>query len=753
MRRLFSSLRSVRRGDAGQAAITLVLAIMLLLVTSGGILAANAEQHDPLVQADVVQHYAYRALEAGMNSYLRTINQHPDLVNCDTTSKSSTCKAEQYDQWFKVPGTTLSTDTEPEYYLWTNPQLCFSTTKTKATTCTTKSTSGNLEYVQIMVVGAAGTPGHFQFQQSVANFAPENSFLTHLWWSNYEAEPSAKTAAITSCDHDWANGYNGPGGKCAPGQSFTGAVFFGPGDVIDGPVYTNDSVYVAEDPTFGTVTGRNLTALDSADPGCLVVSAPGTGAGKYSPATGCTSGPTSRAKYTKTNSHYGLPVETPPSTDSSLDTLAKTDGCTYSGPTTISFIATHTNKTGYMNVYSPETPSVTTPTNPALTHDSDNTAKNHNVCLGTDIRLPDGTPNGSVSDGNGVIYVQTATGSCSSTKDSPYDAYLTRTYTVPVTKTETVTVTVWTPTHHKEKKEKKKERVTVTEKERETQVTTTRVQTSSETDTPATMNCAGDAFVHDANSAPSGKEPGIAGNLTVATANNVIVTGQLTYTDCQSGFTSQNNCTYNDGTGAVNDSLGLIASNDVVVNRPVCPPGRTRSNPYCTSGKGLLKRCATEVSTPTWTTWEDALCNSATSDSTSALVIDAALLALSHSFTVANWTNGGATGRLIVYGAMDQYWRGPVGTFSGTTVRSGFSKHYLWDSRLQYVSIPAYLSPNLPSWGLVSSTVDLANACPAWPKRFPTGFAYVKTKTATTATVLQTHGVSISTAPTGALCT
>lgn len=750
--------------ETGQAALTLVIAIVLLLVTSGGILAANAMAHDPLVQTDVVQHYAYRALEAGINSYLRTINEHPNLVNCNTTSISSTCKTEKYDQWFQVPETTVATDATPEWYLWTNPQLCFSSTATKDTSCTSSPSTGNLEYVQILVVGAAGTPGHYQYQQSVSNFSPENSFLTHLWWSDYEAEPSAKTPSRTACKWDWKNSYKGPGSSCAPGGSYTGAVFFGPGDVIDGPVYTNDSIYVASDPTFGTSSAGHPhpTAIDTADPSCIVVTAPGSSGS--SPASACKStltATTGNATYTPTNSHFGLTTETPPSTDSSLETLAAEDGCVYSGPTTISFIATHTHRTGYMNVYSPLT-QVTG------THDSDNDSSNHNTCLGTDIRLPDGTPSGGTSEGNGVIYVKTATGSCASQKVNPYDAYVTMTETVTVTVTEPVTVTVpevvgrhWTKSRGRYVttivyvKEKKTEPVTTKQRERETFVTATRAQSATETLTPATMNCAGDAFVHDANSAPSGKESGMAGNLTIATANNVVITGAINYTDCQSGFNSEKPCTYNDGNGAVNDSLGLIANNSVVVNRPVCPNGKTsHSDPYCTS-KGLLKRCASEISsTATWTTWEDALCNPS---SGTTLDIDGALLALNHSFEVDNWTTGGATGKLVIYGTMDQYWRGPVGDFSNTTIDNGFSKYYTWDARLQYVSIPSYLSPNLPSWGLVASSMVLDSTCPSWPKRFPTGYKYVKTRTINTTTTFRTPSskVSLATAPppTGARCT
>ena len=749
--------------ESGQAALTLVIAVVLLLVTSGGILAANAMAHDPLVQTDVVQHYAYRALEAGINSYLRTINEKPYLVNCNTTSTSSTCKHEQYDKWFQVPNTKQSTSAEPEYYLWTNPQLCFSTTAVKATTCTSSSASGNLEYVQIQVVGAAGVPGHFQYQQTVANFAPENSFLTHLWWSDYEAEPKGTTPSRTACQWDWNNHYGGPGSSCTSATyTYNGAVFFGPGDVIDGPVFTNDSIYVASDPTFGTGTSGHPhpTPIDTADPSCIVVTGPPGSTGS-SPTTGCKNRltkTTSYATYTPTNSHFGLTRETPPSTDSSLETVAAQDGCVYSGPTTISFIATTANKAGYMNVYSPDT-KITNG------HDVNNAPTNHNTCVGTDIRLPDGTPNGGTGSGNGVIFVKTATGTCASNPVNPYDAYLPMTVTVPYTVTETVTVLVTTYTHvtytyftwwqqktvtvYKKVYKTETEPVTKYKKVRETHVTGTRAQPYTLTATPSTMNCAGDAFVHDANRAPTGKVPGMAGNLTVAAANNVVITGPLVYTDCQSGFNSKVPCTYNDGNGAVNDSLGLVADNSVVVNRPVCPPGHSGyGDPYCTSS--LLKQCATEISTATWTTWEDALCRPG-----STLVIDAALLAVNHSFLVNNFRAGGSTGRLVVYGTMDQYWRGPVGTFSGTQVVSGYQKYYLWDSRLQYVGIPSYLSPNLPSWGLVSSSVVFDNSCPAWPTRFPTGFPYIKTKTVNTTTTIRTPSTHASkaTGPLTAPCT
>ena len=48
-----------------------------------------------------------------------------------------------------------------------------------------------------------------------------------------------------------------------------------------------------------------------------------------------------------------------------------------------------------------------------------------------------------------------------------------------------------------------------------------------------------------------------------------------------------------------------------------------------------------------------------------SLTIDAAILALNQSYLVNNWTIGNPNGTLIVYGSIDQDYRGAVGTFSG----------------------------------------------------------------------------------------
>jgi len=160
----------------------------------------------------------------------------------------------------------------------------------------------------------------------------------------------------------------------------------------------------------------------------------------------------------------------------------------------------------------------------------------------------------------------------------------------------------------------------------------------------------GDAFI-------SGS---LSGRTTVATANDIVVTGDTTY----AGGT----------TGA--DALGLVANNYVWVYHPVK-----------SDGSNLL--------------------------STSAAVrhIDAAIFGVQHSFIVQNYDQGALLSsasddstKLTVRGVIVQKFRGPVGT-SGSSGGTGYFKNYLYDSRLFYAPPPYFLQPTSAPWS-VSKTSD-----------------------------------------------
>ena len=99
-------------------------------------------------------------------------------------------------------------------------------------------------------------------------------------------------------------------------------------------------------------------------------------------------------------------------------------------------------------------------------------------------------------------------------------------------------------------------------------------------------------------------------------------------------------------------------------------------------------------------------CNSTTNmgGSQPNLRIDAAMLAIQHSFIVDNYDCGQYLGTLTVNGAIAQKFRGAVGTFGGTS--TGYTKDYNYDDRLRYVSPPHFLDPVESAWHVQRETLD-----------------------------------------------
>jgi hypothetical protein len=90
--------------------------------------------------------------------------------------------------------------------------------------------------------------------------------------------------------------------------------------------------------------------------------------------------------------------------------------------------------------------------------------------------------------------------------------------------------------------------------------------------------------------------------------------------------------------------------------------------------------------------------------------IEAAILALNDSFIVDNWQCGDDLERLTVFGAIAQRFRGPVGTFSGSTLRTGYPKDYRYDDRLRYRSPPYFVEPVKASWKIIRNNEQLPAA-------------------------------------------
>lgn len=146
------------------------------------------------------------------------------------------------------------------------------------------------------------------------------------------------------------------------------------------------------------------------------------------------------------------------------------------------------------------------------------------------------------------------------------------------------------------------------------------------------------------------------GQLTVAAGNDIIVNGDLD-NDAEEGL------------------LGLIANNFIRVYHPV-----------------KLE-----------TQWNgDVVCRGNAPGATHDLEIDAAILAINHSFIVDNYDCGNELGTLNVLGAISQKYRGAVGTTGGT----GYLKNYVYDDRLHTIQPPSFLKPQQADWVIGRETID-----------------------------------------------
>ena len=84
--------------------------------------------------------------------------------------------------------------------------------------------------------------------------------------------------------------------------------------------------------------------------------------------------------------------------------------------------------------------------------------------------------------------------------------------------------------------------------------------------------------------------------------------------------------------------------------------------------------------------------------------INASIFARTGSFTAEHYNSRPVSGTLKVIGAIIQNARGAVGTFSGSTINSGFSKRYNYDPRL---ADPSVRPPFFP--GFYRKTFAIAN--------------------------------------------
>lgn len=145
-------------------------------------------------------------------------------------------------------------------------------------------------------------------------------------------------------------------------------------------------------------------------------------------------------------------------------------------------------------------------------------------------------------------------------------------------------------------------------------------------------------------------------SLTIASQKDIIIT---------------NNLERNAGAPGV---MGLIAEQYVRIYHPLV------GGAVCPSAEG-----------------QPAVANAA--DTPYNIRVDAALLALQHSFTVDNHNCGASLGTMYVTGAIAQKFRGYV--YSRVGNNAGYIKEYNYDERMKTTGPPSFVQPTGASWGLL----------------------------------------------------
>ncbi len=163
-----------------------------------------------------------------------------------------------------------------------------------------------------------------------------------------------------------------------------------------------------------------------------------------------------------------------------------------------------------------------------------------------------------------------------------------------------------------------------------------------------------------------------SGQLTIAAENDIVIDNDLCRGSCSSSPSG-------------NGLLGLIANNFIRVFHPITPQSTTTSSGDC-AGTSNLSSGSPPYNGGTQTN----------------LRIDAAMLAIQHSFIVDHYNCGSQLGNLTVNGAISQKFRGPVGTVGN----SGYNKVYTYDDRLRYLAPPNFLDPVESAWHMQRQTLD-----------------------------------------------
>jgi hypothetical protein len=151
--------------------------------------------------------------------------------------------------------------------------------------------------------------------------------------------------------------------------------------------------------------------------------------------------------------------------------------------------------------------------------------------------------------------------------------------------------------------------------------------------------------------------------------------------------------------GTYSKPITIGAENDLIINGEVYPTsvaGKLGNEPSGTATLGLIAGGYVRIYHP--------CSRSNGAESLSSPWIYAAILSTNHSFIVDNFGCGASLGKLHIYGAIAQRFRGPVGTYNGRGETTGYLKDYKYDERLAVDEPPYFLNPINAGWEIARET-------------------------------------------------
>jgi Tfp pilus assembly protein PilX len=339
--------------EAGLAMIIAITVVMLMTIIPLALVQGAVAQL-PLAKHDQDHEAALAAAEAGVDDYLNRLAQNSNYWTYSATNPPTPANP-AFTGWTRVAGPLPNAE-------------CFryrpDTSQTAATGIIYLTASGK------RLTNPAGSCSSAGAIRTVSLGLRRQGFLDYLWLTDYEiTDPVLSGADATACTkHAWE--WNAPYSKYGPSDpSNCSAVFWSSSAMLNGPVHSNDGLYVCGNPTFN---GDTDTYYNSATSNNAFHSKQFGGPGTELNPLGCSNSPT----YARNNDPASGSILPFPPANTSIRSQADQHqggtGCLYTGPTTITLLAT-----GKMNVTSPKT-------------------LESNCATGSNVPLP----------GNGVVYVQ-----------------------------------------------------------------------------------------------------------------------------------------------------------------------------------------------------------------------------------------------------------------------------------------------------------------------------------------------------------